>query len=77
MGNRNLSSILEDIRYWIKAHWFLCFVIIGFLILWRASGTSLRNALTGEVYPSLILLTPLLIICLLSFIVIIYSDMAT
>ena len=77
MANKNWIATLEDIGYWIKNHWFLCLVIIGFIVLWDASEVTIRESLTGNVYPSLLLLLPILIAFLLSFIVIIYSDMAT
>lgn len=75
--NRLVSFDIKDIGYWIKNHWFLCLVIVGFIYLWNASGASFLEALTGNIYPALLLLIPLLVTFLLAFLVIIYSDMAT
>ena len=76
-ARRNLVTVLDDIGHWLKTHWFLCLVLIGFGLVWRAAGVGIHNRLTGNIYPSLLLLTPLLIAFLLTFLVVIYEDMAT
>ncbi len=77
MTNRSLFMILNDLKYWFKAHWFLSMTGIGFILIWRAAGIGVRDTLTGNIYPSLLLLIPLLITFLLSFLLVINEDMAT
>ena len=77
MTRRNLVTVLDDIGHWLKTHWFLCLVLIGFILIWRAADVGIRDQLSGNIYPSLLFLVPLLVMFVFSFLVIIYSDMAT
>jgi len=77
MTRRNVSVVLSDIGYWLKTHWFLCSLLIGFVLVWKVSGIGIRKGLTGDIYPSLLLLIPILITMGLTFLIVIYEDMAT
>ncbi len=77
MTNRSLFIILNDLKHWFKAHWFLSMAVLGLILLCRAAGIGVRDTLTGNIYPSLLLLIPLLITFLLSFLLVINEDMAT
>ena len=77
MTRRNVTVVLSDIGYWLKTHWFLSLLLIGFVLIWKASGIGIRDGLTGDIYPSLLLLVPVLIAMGLTFLIVIYEDMAT
>ncbi|MFQ6123303.1 MAG: hypothetical protein ACE5R6_01670 [Candidatus Heimdallarchaeota archaeon] len=77
MTHRNFSVVLRDIGYWLRSHWFLCLLVIGFVLVWKVSGIGIRKELTGDIYPSLLLLIPILIAMGLTFLIVIYEDMAT
>lgn len=77
MARRNLSIALNDIGYWLKTHWFLCLLLIVLVLVWRVAEVGIRDGITREIYPSLLLLVPLLIAMALTFLIVIYEDMAT
>jgi len=77
MTRRNMSVVLNDIGYWLKTHWFVCLLLIGLVLVWRAADVGIRDGVTGDIYPSLLLLVPILIAMGLTFLIVVYEDMAT